>query len=61
MSNAMYLGTTIDRPPLIAFDKPLFDHSRAARGVSPADLLDLQEDAPVWGLDIPGLADLRSE
>lgn len=54
MSNAMYLGTTIDNPPVIAADRPAFDAALAARATPGALRLDLLDDLADCGLDIPG-------
>lgn len=57
MSNAAYLGTTIDNPPLIAGDRPVFDASLAVRDADRAAVLYILDEAPVWGVRIPATAD----
>lgn len=51
MSNAAYLGTSIDNPPGLLREAPLFDIS----GDCPSPLLDISEHAPVWSLNVPRL------
>lgn len=57
MSTAAYLGTTIDNPPLIARERPVFDTALAVRDAARASVLYVLDEAPVWGVHSPRTAD----